>query len=164
MAKKLRDQRNTDAQRTPRRGTGELDADTSPRHLQGRKGARRADPMSVIIERLRADREAAIAKLRALGLTPRMDEDAPSEIGPPDEGDAAQATERMDMSLAARQRLAARVNRLSAALQRIEEGNYGTCDLCGGAIEPARLTAMPEAMTCLGCQENAERDRRTVVA
>jgi DnaK suppressor protein len=166
MAKKLRDQRKTDAGRTPRDGTGKLDADTSPRRIQARKGAPPADPLSVVADRLRANRDDAVAKLRDLGLTPRMDDDAPREVGLPvlDEGDAAQATERMDMSLAARQRLAERVNRLTAALERIAQGTYGTCDRCGGEIERARLTAMPEALTCLACQENAERARGPAVA
>ncbi len=166
MAKKLRDQQKTDADRTPARGTGKLDADTSPRRMDERKTPPAPEPLSVVAERLRTERDDAIAKLRDLGLTPRMDDNAPREVGPPvlDEGDAAQATERMDMSLTARQRLADRVNRLTAALERIHDGTYGTCDRCGGAIEVARLAAVPEALTCLGCQENAERNRGAAVA
>jgi DnaK suppressor protein len=166
MAKKLRDQQKTDAARTPRRGTGKLDADTSPRRMEERKRPSRAEPVDVVAERLRAERDDAIAKLRDLGLSPRMDDDAPREFGLPvqDEGDAAQATERMDMSLTARQRLADRVNRLTAALERIHAGTYGTCDRCGGSIEPARLAAVPEALTCLTCQESAERERGVAVA
>jgi DnaK suppressor protein len=166
MAKKLRDQQRTDAQRTPAHGTGKLDADTSPRRMNERKSPPAPEPLSALADRLRAERDDAIAKLRDLGLIPRMDDDAPREVGPPvlDEGDAAQATERMDMSLAARQRLADRVNRLTAALERIHAGTYGTCNRCGGAIETARLAAVPEAPTCRACQEDAERDRGAAVA
>ena len=126
-----------------------------------RSGAGAAVPSrDALVDRLRAERDAAIAKLRDLGLTPHRAGEAPREAGLPlDEGDAAQATEHMDMSLAARQRLAERINRLTAALARVHEGTHGTCERCGEAIEPARLAAMPEASTCLACQEKAERER-----
>ena len=38
-----------------------------------------------------------------------------------------------------------------AALERIENGTYGTCDSCGDAIDEARLRAIPEATRCLNC-------------
>jgi RNA polymerase-binding transcription factor DksA len=47
--------------------------------------------------------------------------------------------------------------RLVGALRRIEQGGYGACVDCGGAIDPARLTAIPEAATCFDCAVTAER-------
>ncbi len=40
-----------------------------------------------------------------------------------------------------------------AALERIENGTYGTCDSCGDAIDEARLRAVPEATRCLNCAQ-----------
>src|SRR2546425_5869775 len=40
---------------------------------------------------------------------------------------------------------------------RIGEGDYGACVECGGPISPARLNAMPEAQTCVRCQDSLER-------
>ena len=37
------------------------------------------------------------------------------------------------------------------ALAKIRIGNYGTCEICGKLIDPARLKAYPEATTCLDC-------------
>ena len=37
------------------------------------------------------------------------------------------------------------------ALQRIEEGTYGTCVGCGAAIPYGRLLVMPEARSCTNC-------------
>ncbi len=37
---------------------------------------------------------------------------------------------------------------VNAALARIEEGTYGTCGVCGAAIEEDRLIANPAAVTC----------------
>ena len=50
-----------------------------------------------------------------------------------------------------------RVNALSAALDRLNDGEYGTCVECGEDIAPARLRALPEVQTCVRCQDRLER-------
>lgn len=47
--------------------------------------------------------------------------------------------------------------RLERALAKLDEGTYGSCDTCGGAIAPKRLAAMPESVQCVEC---AAADRR----
>jgi RNA polymerase-binding transcription factor len=47
----------------------------------------------------------------------------------------------------ARQHLA----QIDAAMLRLAEGRYGTCEYCGGPIGAARLTARPVATTCINC-------------
>jgi DnaK suppressor protein len=42
------------------------------------------------------------------------------------------------------------------ALQRIEDGTYGTCIVCGRPIEPARLEAVPWTPYCLEDQEKQD--------
>lgn len=39
------------------------------------------------------------------------------------------------------------------ALDRMDEGNYGTCLRCGGPIAVERLRAMPAAELCIQCKE-----------
>jgi DnaK suppressor protein len=34
------------------------------------------------------------------------------------------------------------------ALRRLDDGTYGTCEVCGVAIDEARLEAIPTARTC----------------
>ena len=51
----------------------------------------------------------------------------------------------------------ARVKRLSDALDRLREGTYGVCIHCDQQLAPARLRAMPEVETCVGCQGRLER-------
>jgi RNA polymerase-binding transcription factor DksA len=48
---------------------------------------------------------------------------------------------------------AARVTAAAAerALERFEDGTYGQCARCGGAIAPERLEAIPDAETCVSC-------------
>lgn len=38
-----------------------------------------------------------------------------------------------------------------AALERIEQGSYGRCEECGGAIGRQRLLALPAARFCIEC-------------
>ncbi|HEX3176773.1 MAG TPA: TraR/DksA C4-type zinc finger protein [Methylomirabilota bacterium] len=118
--------------------------------------------MDHIRERLERERDRAIERLREMGISPHLDEsataaEATADIGR-DEGDVAQASERQDLSFMTRERLAERVNQLSAALRRLHEGDYGRCERCGRPIESARLAALPEATTCRACQEDLERE------
>jgi DnaK suppressor protein len=46
---------------------------------------------------------------------------------------------------------------IDAALERVEEGTYGTCTSCGRPIAPARLEAYPWAALCIECKREAER-------
>lgn len=43
------------------------------------------------------------------------------------------------------------------ALQRIDDGTYGTCIACGRPIEPARLNAVPWTPYCLADQEQQDK-------
>jgi DnaK suppressor protein len=47
--------------------------------------------------------------------------------------------------------LEARLERVDRALAKLDEGTYGTCDTCGGAIDPRRLARYPESTVCTGC-------------
>jgi len=40
---------------------------------------------------------------------------------------------------------------IQAALERIENGTYDSCEACGEPIGEARLRAVPETTRCLGC-------------
>lgn len=50
-----------------------------------------------------------------------------------------------------------RLNQVRRALQKLDEGSYGVCDRCGQAIGRARLTAMPEAIFCIACEDVVEQ-------
>lgn len=47
---------------------------------------------------------------------------------------------------------------VEAALERIEQGLFGGCEQCGGAIGRQRLLAVPEARCCLTCADARARD------
>lgn len=49
------------------------------------------------------------------------------------------------------------VGEIRDALQRIENGNFGSCEWCNRPIEKKRLEVLPYARFCLKCQEKNER-------
>lgn len=48
------------------------------------------------------------------------------------------------------------LDRIEAALERIEDGTYGQCEECGTRIPKARLTAIPYATLCVRCASQQE--------
>jgi DnaK suppressor protein len=121
--------------------------------------------MNDIRNRLDHDLKTAVSRLGRLSGTSAIEE-RPWTIrdsGPSaDEVDGLQANESREVGLATRELLMARVKRLSAALDRMSEGAYGTCVECGDAISAGRLRATPEAQTCVRCQDGIERVARHV--
>src|SRR5438128_11954927 len=47
-----------------------------------------------------------------------------------------------------------------SALQRIDDGNFGSCERCGEAIAEKRLEALPFARYCIDCQRDGEEEER----
>ncbi|HEU5008140.1 MAG TPA: TraR/DksA family transcriptional regulator [Jatrophihabitantaceae bacterium] len=43
------------------------------------------------------------------------------------------------------------------ALQRMDDGRYGSCRRCGTTLEPARLEVLPQVSLCVTCQR-ADQD------
>lgn len=52
------------------------------------------------------------------------------------------------------------LRKVEHALERITNGEYGICSLCGESIGVRRLEAVPWATTCIGCQEQSEHARQ----
>lgn len=45
-----------------------------------------------------------------------------------------------------------------AAIRRIKEGTYGTCECCLEDISPKRLKAVPEASLCIICKQRLDQE------
>ena len=50
------------------------------------------------------------------------------------------------------------VRNIDTALERIEEGTFGVCELCAKKINKERLKAVPYAKLCIDCQREEEID------
>ena len=116
--------------------------------------------MNGIRKRLEQDLRMAVSRLRQVGGAAALDD----LLGPSgehwsyaDEVDEIQANERREIGFATRELLVGKVNRIVAALERLDQGEYGQCVECGEAIAPARLNVIPEVTTCVRCQDRLER-------
>lgn len=45
---------------------------------------------------------------------------------------------------------------IEAAIRRIEQGTYGRCEACGGAIGRQRLLALPQVRHCMDCAADGD--------
>jgi DnaK suppressor protein len=102
------------------------------------------------LEEEKQELEANMGKIgRRNAAVPGDWEALPSEMGgAADLVDQADVTVSRETNAAILADLEARYDTVLAALERIEKKTYGTCEVCGEAIEEARLEADPAATTC----------------
>ncbi len=69
-----------------------------------------------------------------------------------------EATESMELEkrLALENRLKSLLTEVERALEKLDAGTYGICDLCNMAIDPARMEALPQAILCLSCRQKVK--------
>jgi DnaK suppressor protein len=79
----------------------------------------------------------------------------------PDIADRASAETDHALELRTRDRERKLISKINAALEKIDEGNYGFCEETGEPISIARLEARPIATLSLEAQERHERKERT---
>ncbi|MBI4247502.1 MAG: TraR/DksA C4-type zinc finger protein [Candidatus Rokubacteria bacterium] len=113
--------------------------------------------MKGIKERLEQDLLDTVGRLRRMDGAVALEEAPGPLAGDGDEFDEIQETVRREIGYATRELLVGRVHRLQTALDRLRDGDYGTCSECGEPIAPARLRALPEVETCVRCQDRIER-------
>ena len=85
-----------------------------------------------------------------------------SELSALDQHQADLGTETFEREkdLSILERIEAELHDVEYALQRLDDGTYGTCEACGKPIADARLDAIPAARLCLEDQARAEREAR----
>ncbi len=52
------------------------------------------------------------------------------------------------------------MNRIDAALEKMENNTFGLCELCGKKVSQVRLKAVPYAELCVPCQEKQEKKKK----
>jgi len=62
-----------------------------------------------------------------------------------DENEMADKFETMEDNAGVADKLEKQLTEVKAAIERIEKGNYGICEICGKAIEIGRLEANPSS-------------------
>ena len=109
--------------------------------------------MDVARDRLEAERHRTERRLASLTGDYEAVVAASRDTNADDEHDPEGATiafERSQVGALVRQ---ARLHlaEVGAALQRLDDGTYGTCERCGQPIGEGRLEARPVARTCIRC-------------
>ncbi len=74
-----------------------------------------------------------------------------------------EATETLELEkrLALERRTREQLAEVEHALEKFEKGTYGLCDICGKAIDPARLEALPQASVCMDCKAKQAKDAKS---
>ena len=73
-----------------------------------------------------------------------------------DQGEVSELDTQDEIEFALIQMKAETLNRIDAALRRLDEGSYGNCFQCGDEIAHPRLRALPFAVRCKDCEEALE--------
>ena len=102
---------------------------------------------------LAAARERAVARLASLEREFSGIVEAAQDASTDDEHDPEGATLAFERQHVAALAQAARayLADIDAALARLADGSYGSCQACGQPIGAERLAARPAALTCIGC-------------
>jgi DnaK suppressor protein len=113
---------------------------------------------AMLAQTLRARGEDLRAELRR--LTERPPDATPAVGFGKRVGDGTtEAVERINTTATARS-IAAAIAEVDRALEKLDEGTYGTCDACGGRIGEERLAAVPWAALCVDCAAKRSRSAR----
>ncbi len=112
------------------------------------------DPVSA---RLQAQRGTTLERLAHLTrdyegvVAASLDSNADDEHDPEGATIAFERSQTGALVRQAQQHLA----EIDAALDRVANGTYGTCERCGDPIAEGRLEARPVARTCISCATSA---------
>jgi DnaK suppressor protein len=71
---------------------------------------------------------------------------------PPDPNDRASQETDMSLELRSRDRERKLIKKIDEALERLNTGDYGYCEVCGVEIGVERLEARPTAELCIDCK------------
>jgi len=78
----------------------------------------------------------------------------------PDPTDRAALESDRNFELRIRDRERKLANKIREALQRIEDGEFGICEVCEEEIGVARLKARPVTTLCIDCKTEQERQEK----
>jgi DnaK suppressor protein len=105
------------------------------------------------LEKLERQRQETITKMENLRIDLR-------NMAEPSADEADIDAYEREKTWALYQSMQHKLTSIDRAIALAQEGTYGTCQSCGGRIEPARLEILPEATLCLDCQRDYERKNK----
>jgi RNA polymerase-binding protein DksA len=117
-----------------------------------------------------AHRRLQEERARLEGLRSNFDDEHQSELESLGElssldqhqADLGTETFEREKDLAILERVEAELADIERAMRRLEDGTYGTCEVCGREIGEDRLRALPATRLCVEHQAAAERQVRNL--
>lgn len=109
---------------------------------------------TAVRQQLEARRDELLRRAQRIDRHRHREEPLPADFA-----DQATELENLDVLFALDREGRQALREVSAALARLEAGEYGTCMRCGGPIAKARLQALPTAETCMDCAGSPGRPR-----
>ena len=115
---------------------------------------------SLLRSRLEGEQKRLLEELEQLetSIRPAEERREGSPFGKREE----EATESFELEkrLALEKRVREQLAEVAHALQKFEDGTYGSCDSCGQPIDPERLEALPQASLCLSCKAQQAKNAK----
>lgn len=111
-----------------------MDETTTRQQLQQRR-----DELQALSQDSAQSRAAVALDQQSVGRLSRMD-----------------ALQQQAMAQATESRRREELRRVLVALRRLDEGDYGLCDVCGEDIAPGRLALDPACALCVACAQRQE--------
>jgi DnaK suppressor protein len=78
----------------------------------------------------------------------------------PDPTDRASMESNRNFELRIRDRERKLISKIRKALEKVEDGTFGFCEVCGEPIEFKRLEARPVTTHCIECKTSAEEEEK----
>lgn len=119
----------------------------------------RQELVTELRKKLEAQREQGLARIAELeasdpfNLTTNTDIDD-DRTSPDDEAALNEQHERTQTQIDSQKKILVKID---SALERMDNGKYGVCEVCGKDIEESRLMAMPLAAMCLQDEKSNEQ-------
>ena len=125
---------------------------------KSKKKSDRRERLRQMLLQKRKEIQARIAE----ELGEKMTEDIDSTLGPAlDEGDLSTLDLDRDLDYRLLTMSTEMLKNVLHALERLDEGTYGTCEECGTDMNEKRLQVLPFARYCVDCQKEKERFTET---
>ncbi|MBI5571933.1 MAG: RNA polymerase-binding protein DksA [Desulfomonile tiedjei] len=78
----------------------------------------------------------------------------------PDPTDRASMESGRNFELRIRDRERKLINKIKKALEKVEDGTFGFCEVCGEPIDFKRLEARPVTTHCIECKTSEEEEEK----
>ena len=98
--------------------------------------------------------------IRGAGKTVDEMTDDESRSTFPDPTDRASMESNRNFELRIRDRERKLISKIRKALEKVEDGTFGFCEVCGEPIDFKRLEARPVTTHCIECKTSAEEEEK----